>query len=210
MIKTNHIDSSKIDYVISKFINKFSQPNILEFGVQSGSSTKKFLEICQINNGKLYSVDIHDYSNLFKDENWTFIQDRDDNFNAIKEKIPKKIDIIYLDTIHTAKHVQKIFHNYYEILNKSGLFIIDDISWLPYLKNSDFNNFFCEINNKETFDYLLNIYNSNLNNFELSFFFKHTGTAVIEKLTINKLNYPIETKTREYSLKNILRKNLNK
>lgn len=206
MIKTNHIDSSKVDYVISKFINKFSKPKILEFGVQSGSSTKKFLEICQINNGKLYSVDIDNYSNLFKDDNWTFIQDRDDNFNAIKEKIPKEIDIIYLDTIHTAKHVQKIFQNYYEILNKSGLFIIDDISWLPYLKNSDFDNFFCEINNKETFDYLLNIYNSNLNNFELSFFFKQTGTAVIEKLTTNKLNYQLRIKTRENSLKNVLRK----
>ena len=210
MIKTNHIDSSKIDYVISKFINKFSKPNILEFGVQSGSSTNKLLEICKVNNGKLFSVDVDNYAHLFKDDNWTFIQDRDDNFDVIIEKIPKKIDIIYLDTIHTAKHVKKIFQNYYEILNTSGLFIIDDISWLPYLKNNDFNNFFCEINNKETFDYLLNVYNSNLNNFELSFFFKHTGTAVVEKLTANKLNNQIKIKTRENSLKNILRKIINK
>ena len=37
---------------------------ILEFGVREGNSTKFFLELCEKNNGKLYSVDIDDYSKL--------------------------------------------------------------------------------------------------------------------------------------------------
>jgi predicted O-methyltransferase YrrM len=38
-------------------------PTILEFGVRQGVSTKMFIEICESNMGKLYSLDIDDYSN---------------------------------------------------------------------------------------------------------------------------------------------------
>ena len=44
-----------------------------------GVSTKLFLDLCKINNGKLYSVD-EDYSKLIDDDNWTFIHCRDDNY----------------------------------------------------------------------------------------------------------------------------------
>ena len=199
-------DLSKINYSLSRFLNTTDKPNILEFGVQLGSSTKYFLDLCKEKNGKLYSVDIDDCSKLFNEDNWNFIQSRDDNFDFLSKKIPKKVDIIYLDTIHTAEHVEKIFKYYYSYLNKNGLFIVDDISWLPYVKSNYFDNFYCEINNKETFDKLLNIYNKNLKNFELSFFFKDTGTAIIEKLNEEELNDYTNIETREISLKNFLRK----
>lgn len=199
-------DITKVDYAISKFVDKIEKPNILELGVQLGSSTKYFLELCKKKNGKLYSVDVEDCSSLFKDINWNFIQCRDDDFNVITSKIPNKLDIIYLDTIHTARHVEKIFKYYYKILQINGLFIIDDISWLPYLKNSSFNNFYCEINNKETFDLLLGLYNYNKENFELTTFFNGTGTAIIQKLTNNSLSSAKNFKTRENSIKNIARK----
>tara|TARA_B100000900_G_scaffold357815_1_gene328385 strand:- start:422 stop:1072 length:651 start_codon:yes stop_codon:yes gene_type:complete len=203
-------DISKINYSLSRFLNNIDKPNILEFGVQLGSSTKYFLDLCEEKNGKLYSVDIDDCSKLFNNNNWKFIQSRDDSFDYISSKIPKQLDIIYLDTIHTAKHVEKIFKHYYKYLNKNGFFIVDDISWLPYLKSNYFNNFFCEINNKETFDKILSIYNENLKNFELSFSFKGTGTAIIEKLNNNELNDYKNIKTRETSLKNFLRNLLRK
>ena len=203
-------DISKINYSLSRFLNNIDKPNILEFGVQLGSSTKYFLDLCEEKNGKLYSVDIDDCSKLFNNNNWKFIQSRDDSFDYISSKIPKQLDIIYLDTIHTAKHVEKIFKHYYKYLNKNGFFIVDDISWLPYLKSNYFNNFFCEINNKETFDKILSIYNENLKNFELSFSFKGTGTAIIEKLNNNELNDYKNIKTLETSLKNFLRNLLRK
>ena len=53
---------------------------ILEFGVREGNSTKFFLELCDKNNGKLYSVDINDCSHLFSTKNWKFIHCADDNF----------------------------------------------------------------------------------------------------------------------------------
>jgi len=199
-------DITKVDYSISKFIDKIEKPNILELGVQLGSSTKYFLELCKKKNGKLYSVDINDCSGLFTDINWNFIRSRDDDFEVISRKIPKKLDIIYLDTIHTARHVEKIFKYYYKILEINGLFIVDDISWLPYLKSSSFNNFYCEINNKETFDLLLGLYNYNKENFELTTFFNGTGTAIIQKLNNSSLSPFKKFKTRENSIKNIVRK----
>ena len=57
------------------------------------------------------------------------------------------------------------------MLNINGYFFIDDISHLPYLKNKKRNNFYCEINNKETFEMILNIFSCNTENFDLNFSF---------------------------------------
>ena len=38
--------------------------NILELGVRKGISTKKFLEVCEKNEGNLISVDIEDCSKV--------------------------------------------------------------------------------------------------------------------------------------------------
>ena len=46
------------------------------------------------------------------------------------------------------------------VLIGSGLFIIDDISWLPYHKKAQRNNEWIENNNRETFKKLVEIYNS--------------------------------------------------
>ena len=108
---------------------------------------------------------------MLDDKNWKFIKDRDDNFDNIKKQIPSELCLIYLDTLHEAEHVKKIIYNYFNLLTQNGTFIIDDISHLPYLKNSKRTNFYCEINNLETFKIILEIYNNNQENFDLSFSF---------------------------------------
>ena len=85
---------------------------ILELGVQKGRSTIEFLKICSKNNGKLFSVDVDDCSQVSNDPNWTFIKSRDDDFEFIKNLIPKKIDVLFIDTLHEAEHVRKILYNY--------------------------------------------------------------------------------------------------
>ena len=79
----------KLDHSLIPMIRKINKPMILELGVQKGRSTKKFLEICETNKGKLFSVDIDDCSNVSNNKNWEFYQTRDDNFEFIKSKIPK-------------------------------------------------------------------------------------------------------------------------
>ena len=54
------------NFILDHEINK-KNINILEFGVREGRSTKMFLDLCASNGGKLISVDIDDYSNLFND-----------------------------------------------------------------------------------------------------------------------------------------------
>ena len=85
---------------------------ILELGVQKGRSTLEFLKICKKNNGRLYSVDIDDCSNVSEDPNWKFINSRDDNFKLIKSEVSSDIDVLLIDTIHEADHVKKILYGY--------------------------------------------------------------------------------------------------
>ena len=108
--------------------------------------------------------------------------------------------------MHEANHVEKIIYGYYDLLKLGGYIFIDDISHLPYLKNKKRNNFYCEINNKETFDSILKIYSINDGNFDLDFSFKSSGLSVIKKISNETLNKSKKLKIREFSLKNIIRK----
>lgn len=195
----------KLNNFLYPLISEINKINILEFGVQKGRSTLKFLEICNKNDGHLFSADIDDCSDVSKDPRWTFIKSRDDNFDLIKSKIPKKVDVIFLDSLHEAAHVENIIYKYFDLLNKDGFFFIDDISHLPYLKKKVSNNFYCEINNKETFDKILEIYDSNEDLFDLNFSFKASGLAIIKKksdLSIKKCDV---ITTRNNTFKNIVR-----
>ena len=195
----------KLDISLFPKILKINNPIILELGVETGRSTKKFLEICKKNNGKLFSVDLDNCSNVSKDKKWKFFQTRDDNFDFIKSQIPNKIDVLFIDTLHEANHVKKLLYEYYPLLNSNGYIFIDDISHLPYLENKHRNNFYCEINNKETFETILSIYSENDKNFELNFSFFSSGLAVIKKLNENSLNTSNKLALRDYTFKNFLR-----
>lgn len=195
----------KLETELLPKINKIQNIQILELGVQKGRSTIKFLQLCKNNNGKLFSVDIDDCSRVSKDENWTFLQSRDDNFNYIKSTIKSKIDVLFIDTLHEAQHVEKLIYNYFPIININGFIFIDDISHLPYLNNKKRNNFYCEINNKETFNKILDIYINNTDNIDLNFSFISSGLAILKKKS-NNLNKPLKILTREFSIKNIFRK----
>lgn len=195
---------NKIENSLFPLIKNIEKPNILELGVQKGRSTTRFLDICEKNNGKLYSVDIDDCSNVSKNINWKFIQSRDDNFQHIKSLIPHELDVIFIDTIHEAKHVKKLIYNYYNLLKSGGYLFIDDISHLPYL-NKKKTSFYCEINNRETFNEILKIFYFNQDNFNLNFSFESSGLAIIKKISINHLNETKKMKSRENSIKNILR-----
>ena len=142
-------------------------------------STSIFLDLCKKNNGKLISVDSNNDSRKFKDSNWHFINARDDDFDIIEKYLDKKLDVIYLDTIHKADHVEKIIYYYYDKLKVGGLKFIDDnkSDYVTIFKKNRKDNFFMEINNHETFDRIVEILNSNNDLFDLEFSFVGTGIA---------------------------------
>ena len=188
-------------------IESISSPKILEFGVsERGLSTGIFLDLCKKNNGKLISVDNNPNSKQFNDSNWTFIQTRDDDYDTVEKEIKDHLDVIYLDTIHKADHVEKIIYRYYSKLKKGGFFFIDDISWIPYISKNPKNHFYKEINNMETFEKILDIYNANSENFDLEFSFVGTGIAKIHKVTDNKLIDKKKISSRKITFHNLVRK----
>jgi len=195
----------KLEKFLIPLIKDIKEPKIFEMGVHAGISTKKFIDLCNQNKGDLYSVDINDCSKVSSENRWKFINTRDDNFQEIKKIIPNNLDLIFLDTLHEADHVEKIFYMYFDFLKIGGYFVIDDISFLPYTLEKKENNFYCEINNKETFNRILEIYNSNCKNFELSFSFLSSGLAIIQKKQNFSLNKKRTLNSRSYSLKNFLR-----
>ena len=91
-------------------IKNIKNVKILEFGVREGNSTKFFLELCDKNNGKLYSVDINDYSQLFKNDNWKFIHSSDDDFEKVIGESDKEFDLIFIDSFHNPDHVKNLFY----------------------------------------------------------------------------------------------------
>lgn len=205
----NHLDFlyiPKLNY-IKKFVSKIEGVNILELGVMHGRSTKMFLDICKKNRGHLTSIDIDNYSDLYNDSNWTFIHSSDDNFDFIKRKIDikKKFDVIYIDSLHHPDHVKKVLYFYYKYLKINGRVFIDDINWLPYVKNSFKDSEYSETINRKTFNKIIEIYYRNLENIELEFNFSGTGNANIKKLTDSSLNEPLKIRNRLFGFRNFLR-----
>mgnify|MGYP001970590213 CR=1 FL=1 len=196
---------TKLDYIIKR-IKHIQGIQILELGVQRGVSTKKFIELCDKNDGFLVSIDINDCSNVANSDRWKFIHSSDDNFEHIDKFITKDLDFIFIDSLHEPNHVKKVFYHYYEFLKKGGICIIDDISWLPYSKNQYKDNEFSEYINKSTFNKILEIYNQNQKNFSLEFYFRESGYAIITKNEESFLNQSKKIKSREFGLKNLLRK----
>lgn len=186
-------------------LTKIKKPKIVEFGVRHGVSTSLFLDLCEQNDGELYSVDINDYAYKFSSKRWHFFNSTDDNFKFLKKNLPNEIDIIFLDTIHKADHVLKILKNYFDILKLDGYFIIDDTSWIPYIKNNNHDHFYKEVNNKETFDSLLQLYSLNDKIIDIRFNFTDTGSAIIKKIKNENLVFNKKNLSRQNSLKNYLR-----
>ena len=200
-----YFEKEKLD-IIKNIVLKLKQPNILELGVQKGNSTKMFLDICDQNDGYLTSIDIKDCSNVSNNNRWKFILSSDSNFEYIEKQLDKKqFDILFIDSYHEPEHVKKVFYYYFGLIKKGGLIFIDDVLWLPYVNGGVKDNDFIERINRLTFEKLLEIFNSNIENLTLDINFSGSGLAILEKIG-NNLNYEKKIKNRLFSLKNIIKK----
>lgn len=191
--------------LIKDYIKDIKNPTILELGVQEGRSTKMFLEVCDENDGNLISVDILDCSKVSNNPRWKFIHASDDNFKVINQHLNKNIDVLLIDSLHEPKHIRNVFYNYFNYVKLNGLIFIDDVVWLPYVKGEYRDSEFVENINRQTFDKILEIYNSNKENLKLDINFNGSGLAIIKK-TKDNLNNETKIKNRSLSLKNIIKK----
>ena len=197
-------EKEKLEF-IKKKISNIPNPNILELGVQSGNSTKMFLEICEKNDGFLTSIDIDDCSNVSKSSKWKFIQTSDDNFDFVKNYLKNDLDLIFIDSLHEPSHIKKVFYYYFNFLKINGTIIVDDISWLPFVDGGENDNDFVERINRLSFDKILEIYNANKKSLSLEINFSGSGLAILKKVDQN-LNDEIKIKNRLFTIKNLLKK----
>ena len=197
-------EKEKLEF-IKKKISNIPNPNILELGVQSGNSTKMFLEVCEKNNGFLTSIDIDDCSNVSKSSKWKFIQSSDDNFNFVKEYLKNDLDVIFIDSLHEPSHIKKVLYYYFNFLKLDGTIFVDDISWLPFIHGGENDNDFVERINRLTFDKILEIYNANKKSLSLEINFTGSGLAILRKIDKN-LNDEVKIKNRLFTVKNLLKK----
>jgi predicted O-methyltransferase YrrM len=134
----NHID------LMIDFISNTKNPNILEFGVERGSSTKKFIKFAEDNSGKVFSVDVDNCKKISDSKNWKFLQSDDLEIDYVlkefKEIREHGADIIYIDSYHEDKHVQKLLSLYFKYLKKDGAIFVDDVDSHPFRKKKDIWN----------------------------------------------------------------------
>jgi len=197
-------EKEKLEFLKNKIL-KIPNPNILELGVQSGNSTKMFLEICEKNDGFLTSIDIDDCSSVSKSSKWKFIQSSDDNFDFIKDYLKNDFDIIFIDSLHEPLHIKKVLYYYFNFLKLNGTIFVDDVSWLPFVYEGENDNDFVERINRLTFDKILEIYNANKKSLSLEINFTGSGLAILKKIDKN-LNDEVKIKNRLFTVKNILKK----
>lgn len=200
-----YFEKEKLD-IIRNEITKIKNIEILELGVQKGNSTKMFLEVCDVNDGSLTSIDIDDCSEISNNKRWNFIHSSDDNFELIDKKLHgKKFDILFIDSLHEPNHVRKVFFHYFYFLKKEGIIFIDDVIWLPYVENAIKDNSFVEKINRLTFEKIIEIYNENIQNLTLDICFYGSGLAKLVKIG-DKLSKEKKIKNRLFSIKNLIKK----
>jgi predicted O-methyltransferase YrrM len=177
-------------------------PAILELGVDKGQSTKIFLNaIHGKKNAYLVSVDISDCSSCAESKNWRFIQqDSADIDQLIKNnpKLKKGIDILYVDSKHTAEHVKKEVYGLYKYVKKNGVIFFDDIDSGPYMMSQRKDSVSFEIANRQIFILLESIFRANYNSLDLYVCRGSTGLAKFVKRDVlgSDLNPPLQITER--------------
>ena len=183
-------------------------PLIVELGVDRGQSTKIFLNAIDDKDGaKLISLDIKDCSKAAETSKWEFIKQDSADIKKLlinKPDIKKGIDILYVDSLHTASHVKKEIFNFFEYLNEDAFIFFDDIDSNPYMVGQRKDSFSTEITNRKIYRLLESIFRANMHQLDFDIMRGSTGLGIFKKRSKigEKLNLPILLKERNNRLIN--------
>ena len=160
-------------------------PTIVELGVDQGQSTKVFLNaIDGKTEATLTSVDIKDCSSAVKCDTWKFIQSDSKDVGAIIKSNPNiklGIDILYIDSLHTAKHVYQEIYGFFPFVKNNGVIYFDDIDSGPYKNGQRKDSVSIEIANRRIFLLLEGIFEANINYLDFEVIRGSTGLAKFTK-----------------------------
>ena len=162
-----------------------TSPVILELGTAKGVSTTIFLQACEEGDGHLVSVDLRDCSDISRSSRWTFVQSDSTDVAFILAKAPhlrNGIDILYIDSQHARRHVERELTRWYPFMNNGAHIFFDDVDSNPYRKGQRKDNVRAEIERDEIENYVKAFFYANEDNVYLDIMFGTTGLAHLYKL----------------------------
>ena len=196
---------NKIDrfFYINKKLDEIKNPIIVELGVaETALSTKNFLKYVNDKGGKLYSIDIQDFSKItnsdnFKNinsKNWNFLQSNDLNLEKILKNFPiikNGIDVLYVDSLHDPTHIERTLMKWFKHINQYGYIFFDDTESRVYKEQKAL---FISIGNDGIDDIIKKFYYRNSNLIKYTKYFTDTGLSEFYKIC-DKVAKPNFTKS---------------
>ena len=190
---------NKIDrfFYINKKLDEIKNPIIVELGVaDTALSTKNFLNYVNDKGGKLYSIDIQDFSKItnsdnFKNinsKNWNFLQSNDLNLEKILKNFPiikNGIDVLYVDSLHDPTHIEKTLMKWFKYINQYGYIFFDDTESRVYKEQ---RALFISIGNDGMDDIIKKFYYRNSNLIKYTKYFTDTGLSEFYKICDKEAN----------------------
>ena len=184
-------------YYINKKLNEIKNPIIVELGVaDTALSTKNFLNYVCKNGGKLYSIDIQDFSKIINNKDfeninstkWNFLQSNDLDLDKILKNFPSisdGIDVLYVDSLHDPTHIEKTLIKWFKYVNKFGYIFFDDTESRVYREQKAL---FISIGNDGMDDVIKKFYYRNSNLIKYTKYFIDTGLSEFYKICDRKIN----------------------
>lgn len=157
---------------------------IVELGTQTGRSSTVFLQACHEHDGQLFSIDVDDCSQISQSERFHFVRSDSTDAEAIVQKHPEikaGIDVLFVDTIHTRRHVEKEIRAWWPYLNAGASIAFDDVDPHYYRPGQKWDKATSEINKEEIAEFVEELFRANLDTIEMQVLNGHSGLAILTK-----------------------------
>lgn len=166
-------------------VSRIEGPVVLECGVNEGWSTGVLAHAVEQKGGRLISLDIADCSDAIESDCWTFIQVDDCEQERILHEAPilkEGIDLIYIDSLHDATHVEHLLSLWYPLVRQNGWLAFDDVDPGPFMRGKRKDNANQEIAWRSIGHVVQDFFYANEDDLQLTQYFGSTGLALLHKL----------------------------
>lgn len=171
--------------ILYHLIRARDRPTVVEFGSATGHSTCTALTACEEAGGRLVSIDIEDFADSASSDHWQFIRSDDREVAFILEQAPglrEGIDVLFIDSVHTRQHVQKLLELWFPLVKKGGCMVFHDTDPMTYrpggrTPNRERHRSYLDMSN-----YLQEFFHGNIDQLFFSCHFGISGIGVMTKL----------------------------
>lgn len=168
-----------------QLISAMQKPTIVEMGVDKGQSTCILLTACEKVNGRCFSIDINDCSDVAKSDAWIFVQSDDRNVKKILQQAPlikEGIDLLHIDSLHTGEHIAELLMKWYPYIKKNSYITFHDVDNTPYKPGQRKANPKVAEDHAELCKAIREFFYANEDDLFLEYHFGSTGMGIMKKL----------------------------